>query len=134
MMTCSFFRMRNIPDGMEPVSIARGHPRWYNGRKYLPLAPTWHMIKGLSRHDYCREFDAMLDQLDAEDVYRELGENAVLLCWEPPNVFCHRRMVAEWLEDSLGVNITEVGFARDEVLSYVEMPDKQPKKRSGKRS
>ena len=39
-----------------------------------------------------------LDSLDAKQVAEELGPDAILLCWESFNVLCHRRLVAEWLE------------------------------------
>ena len=33
-------------------------------------------------------------------VAEELGPDAILLCWESFNVRCHRRLVAEWLEEN----------------------------------
>jgi len=39
-------------------------------------------------------------------VYEELGENAVLLCWEKDG-FCHRHLVADWLQEKLGIEIKE---------------------------
>jgi hypothetical protein len=30
-----------------------------------------------------------------------------LLCWEAPGKFCHRRLVAAWLEDALGIDVPE---------------------------
>ena len=37
----------------------------------------------------------MLPALDPRQLYEELGDGAVLLCYESPNVWCHRRAVAE---------------------------------------
>ena len=48
-----------------------------------------------------------MDKLDPAQVAADLGPNAILLCWEPPGKFCHRRLVAEWLEEHLGVEILE---------------------------
>ena len=31
-----------------------------------------------------------------------------MLCWEPPGKFCHRRLVAKWLEEHLGVDVPEL--------------------------
>ncbi|MCL6442574.1 MAG: DUF488 domain-containing protein, partial [Alicyclobacillus sp.] len=50
--------------------------------------------------------------------YEELGENAVLLCYEKHNDWCHRRMVADWFEKELGVVVPELGFDRSETLPY----------------
>jgi hypothetical protein len=30
-----------------------------------------------------------------------------MLCWEAPGEFCHRRLVAEWLEGELGIQVPE---------------------------
>ena len=38
------------------------------------------------------------------------GEDASLLCYEKPGDFCHRRIVAEWLEKGTGVVVPELKF------------------------
>jgi hypothetical protein len=35
-------------------------------------------------------------------------EGKVLLCWELPGQFCHRRLVAEWLEKNLLIEVPEL--------------------------
>lgn len=52
--------------------------------------------------------EIILDSLDAKEVYEELGENSILLCWESSEKFCHRHLVAEWLNGKLGLDIEEV--------------------------
>ena len=127
MYTSYFGNVNNLPAELEPVAIARGTPRTYRGRRFKTLAPTWAMLK-LPREEYDRQFDAILDSLEAQQVYEELGENAVLLCWEAPEFWCHRRRVAEWFEEQLGVSVPECGFARDDSLPYVELPEAPKKK------
>jgi uncharacterized protein (DUF488 family) len=64
----------------------------------------------IDEEEYTRSFWAeVLSKLDHARVYADLGEDAVLLCWERPSAFCHRRLVAEWFEDKLGVSVPEVG-------------------------
>ena len=121
MYTSYFANVKNLPDDLEPIGIARGTPRGYRGESFRALAPTRPMLK-LPRADYDEQFEAILAKLDPEEVYRELGENAVLLCWEKPGDWCHRRRVAEWFEEALGVEIPEYGFDRGSVLPYAEMP------------
>lgn len=123
--------------GENAVSIAGKCPDWFKGREYKKLAPKYNFFQkykrmidssidksGLIGANYfpaleekriqAEEFyiqnyqKEVLDKLDAKQVYEELGENAVLLCWERPEKFCHRRMVARWLEKELGVKITEL--------------------------
>ena len=108
------------------VSISNGVPEFFRGPQYKLVAPRWNMLR-LPREEYDREFDFILARLDPEKVYRDLvelgGEDAILLCWEKPNTWCHRRRIAEWLENSLiGVEITEYGFERSQVYPYYGPP------------
>jgi len=124
MLTTGSFR--NCGNLKGAVAISRGVPDFYHGPIYKALAPRWDMLK-MAREDYDREFDFILARLDPEEVYRELvalgGENAILLCWEKPNAWCHRRRIAEWFENSLvGVEITEYGFERSQIYPYSGPP------------
>ena len=95
------------------VSIAGKAPDWYHGRQYKKLAPKFGCFQKYKgdgdstayTEAYRRE---VLDTLDASTVYGELGEDAVLLCWEAPNRFCHRRLVADWFREKLGIVIEEI--------------------------
>lgn len=131
MYTSSYFIYR----GPDAVSIAGGVPKWYFGRQYKNLAPLYWFFKeykeSLSTLEYnagvgklCPELAAekkliiqqkytdrynkeVLGKLDPYQVYEDLGENAVLLCWEPPSKFCHRKLVAKWFENELGIIVPE---------------------------
>jgi hypothetical protein len=89
------------------ISIALKTPEWFQGRHYPALAPREDMLH-LEEADYRREYQKILDCLDPRQVYEDLGPDAVLLCWEPAGAFCHRRLVAEWLEEHLGVQVPEL--------------------------
>lgn len=95
------------------VSIAGKSPDWYSGIEFKKLAPKYWFFKKY-KEDGDEEFyyeayhDEVLDELDAQEVYDELGEDAVLLCWESSEKFCHRHIVANWLEDELGIVIEEL--------------------------
>lgn len=125
MKTGSF---RNCAKLRGAVSISNGIPDFFRGPQYKKVAPRWDMLK-MSREDYDREFDLILSGLDPQKVYRDLllmgGEDPILLCWERPNTWCHRRRVAEWLEEALGIVITEYGFDRADVLPY-SLPSPPP--------
>lgn len=105
----------------------RGIPDSYKDRVFKALAPTWAMLK-MSDAEYDQAYGEHLAKLDAREIFEQLGENAVLLCWEGFNVKCHRRMVAEWLEDELGIEIPELEHERSESLPYNQMPTKQQAK------
>ena len=95
------------------VCICAKRPWFYKGKIYPKLAPkSWFLKKYKKDKDeqfyteaYKRE---VLDKLDPKKVYKELGKDAVLLCWEGSDKFCHRHLVAEWLSNNLGVEITEL--------------------------
>ena len=98
--------------GENAVSISLSKPNWYQCREYKKLAPTWDLLNKYKRDKdedyyigcYYRE---VLSKLNPQQVYDELGENAVLLCWEKNSDFCHRHLIAEWLENHLGIEVRE---------------------------
>jgi hypothetical protein len=121
MFTSFFGNLRRIPDGLTPVAISIGIPRWYKGRAEPRLAPTRLMLK-MAREFYDPLFDEILAQLDPRELYQSLGENTVLLCWERPGLWCHRRRVAEFFEEALGIVVPELGFERAACPPYRELP------------
>lgn len=52
-----------------------------------------------------RYFNEILANLNAREIYDELGDNALLLCFEKD--FCHRHFIAEWFYNELGINVEE---------------------------
>jgi hypothetical protein len=126
--TSNFARIKRLPADLRPVAISIGIPSWYRGDRELRLAPTRESLPW-PRERFDPFYDSILAGLDPAQLYADLGPNAVLLCWESPNVWCHRRRVAEWLETSLGIVVPEFGFDRAEVLPYLKIPPKQPRNR-----
>ena len=114
MKTASFFTYA----GPGRISIARYAPRGTPAgfRIYQPLNPTAPMLK-LDRAEYEPLYLAILAGLDPRQVWDNLHRLAgdaepVLLCWERPPFtvtnWCHRRMVADWFEQALDVEVPEV--------------------------
>jgi uncharacterized protein (DUF488 family) len=105
MQTSNFARSKTDPNA---VAISRGIPRWYKGRRYMPLAPSWELIEQKDATIYRQLYhEQVLSRLDPHQVYADLGPDAIMLCWESPGKFCHRRLAAEWLENALGIKIDE---------------------------
>lgn len=93
------------------VAISRGLPKGWQGRVYRPLAPSWKLVKaGLSQQDFIKAYRAeVLDKLNPHQVLNDLGgDDFVMLCWEQPGEFCHRRVVAAWLKKKLGLEVPEL--------------------------
>jgi len=106
-MFTSYFWRFHRKDDPHLVSIARKTPEWFQGRRYTGLAPRSNMLK-MGEEEYRRKYQFILDRLNPRRVYEDLGEEAVLLCWEQPGEFCHRLLVAAWLEEALGVTVPEL--------------------------
>ncbi|MDD5092806.1 MAG: hypothetical protein PHV74_00275 [Dehalococcoidia bacterium] len=92
------------------VGISLGVPPWFNGRLYRDLNPPAFLLKGhRSEAEYTRLYQSLvLAKLDPKVVAEELGDGAIMLCWEKPGEFCHRRLVAEWLESNLKIVVPEM--------------------------
>lgn len=100
--------------GKNAVSIAGKTPDGFKGRIYKKLAPhySWWKIwkdKHSTKEWYTQKYyETVLNKLNAQEIYDDLGEDAVLLCYEKSGEFCHRHIVAEWFKKELGINITEL--------------------------
>jgi hypothetical protein len=129
METSNFFKSGRLPNA---VSIARSSPSFFTGEKDGSLAPTWSLFKKghYSKAEYVRE---VLKDRDPKEIYA-LHKNHVVLCWEAPGNVCHRRYLAEWLQESLGVSIPERGYVPQPGL-FDKLPgDAQPRPRARKPS
>lgn len=117
------------------ISIAGYPPSWFKGKQYKKLAPKkWFFKKykedGDEKFYIEKYYEEVLNKLDPKEVLQDLkdmvGNDIVLLCWEGPGEFCHRHIVAEWLKNTLGIDVREiairVGFTghRPEKLGYYD--------------
>ena len=113
------------------ISKDKGRDANYHGDYYLPLAPTenffriWRNNRGQidemeNNAYYMREFyNQILKPKNPKEIY-ELLDNSILLCYEDSNQFCHRHIVAAWLELTLGIEVCEVTINQD----TIEIKDK----------
>ena len=109
MLTGSFFTTAGLPGR---ISIARWAPKGFRELpKFSPLAPgPW--FKSVDHETYRRLYAEQLAKLhpgSTREVLHRLadGHEPIILCWEPPGRFCHRRLVAEWFAASLQVEVHE---------------------------
>ena len=107
MNTSNFSKSGDNPNS---VSIAGSCPKNFKGREYKKLAPKYWFFKKFKEDGdekfYTNRYKKdVLNVLDPQTVYNELGENSILLCWEAGHKFCHRHLVAEWFKEKLGVEI-----------------------------
>ena len=85
----------------------------YRFEKYPDLMPSLSLLRAwragaITKEAYVeRYYNETLSKLDPQKVYNDL-DGKILLCHEPSGEFCHRRLVARWLEDSLNVKVPEL--------------------------
>ena len=79
-------------------------------------------------------YETRLKDLDARDLletlYEKFGDNIILLCHESVDEFCHRRLIADFIEIKLGIYIPEVEV--DEKENVKRLKPIRYKKRLGK--
>ena len=112
--TSYFAKLKSLPDNIIPISICGKAPDWYKGLQYKKLAPKYDFfMKWKENHDndyYIKCFnEQVLDTLKSEVVVAELSkmagnsnnkfEHICLICYEKPSDFCHRHLVADWLNE-----------------------------------
>ncbi|MDR1197548.1 MAG: DUF488 domain-containing protein [Prevotellaceae bacterium] len=113
----SYFTMakRLEKEGVTPVCIAIGTPKWFSGLNYKAVSPHGFMLS-LSEEKYREEYRKILRGLSAEKVVSDIktitgnAKKVALLCYEKPGEFCHRRMLAYWFEKELGIEVKEYVF------------------------
>ena len=117
MYTTYFATLRKLPPGCVPIAICAKPPAWYRGICYGKLAPRYGFFSEWKKTGddayYTRCFqEQVLAHLDARTVYDELVSLAgtgdiALVCYEAPDKFCHRHLVAEWLREN-GFDVSEL--------------------------
>lgn len=94
------------------VAICIYPPIDWTGLRFPALEPersTFYAIKNgtITQQEYERLYrEQVLSKLDPQNIY-DMFRNNVLLCWENPGEFCHRRIVAAWLYENLGIIVNE---------------------------
>jgi len=114
-MKTSCFQHPGITKDPRAVSIARFTPRWWGaGRRYIALAPSAGLLRDWKQgniatwHGYAQRYrNEVLLPLDPVQVYADL-ENSIIVCWCKDQYICHRRLVADWLKEHIGVDIPEI--------------------------
>lgn len=109
--------------GLQPLSIAGKAPDFYKGPQFKSLAPEYKMFmdwkKGkIDNMGYTSIFLEHLNTLDKEAVRRMLtsfDKDVILLCYEKPGDFCHRHIVADWLESNFGWKIDEYDIKTEDI-------------------
>ena len=111
-----------IPRTYIPIAISLYKPQYILKKQhYTTLSPTDSILScyksgKYTKKEYRLEFQKqVLNNLTQEQVFSELMEISknrvvVLLCYEEPNKFCHRHLVAKWFNE-VGISCEELNFS-----------------------
>ncbi|MFN2491143.1 MAG: DUF488 family protein [Actinomycetota bacterium] len=108
-----------VSSGLAPLGITLGRPRFFLGyglaghrRELAPSRHMWNMEPAPFIRAYVDKLerqgiDRIMDMI--EGLSNERG--AVLLCFEDlaqPDEWCHRTVLAQWIEAKAGVSVPEL--------------------------
>ncbi|MDR3179363.1 MAG: DUF488 domain-containing protein [Holosporaceae bacterium] len=125
--TSYFAFIPKLPKDMLKISISLFTPKWAQIDGLMPrLNPTEQLLReaksGMaSREESLKTYrEEILGKLSSVEVYSDLIEmihkadkkDLALLCYEKPGDPCHRRVVAQWLEEENNISVPE--FALEE--------------------
>lgn len=104
--------------GIFPIGIALYPPKWFNGPNIPYLAPLRMMLSDkITKEEYTVLYlEKVLPKVDLKSLGQTLmdlsnGADVALLCFENPEDFCHRHLLADYITEKTGAVITEYAFA-----------------------
>lgn len=124
--TCSHHNYQSNLFKTYAISGNRGKNVNYQGECFSKLAPKlsfwqiWHNNIGIvskeenNKYYIKAYYNQVLKKLNPQEIYQQL-DNSILLCYEKNNEFCHRHIVAAWLELSLNIPIPEVKIINSQI-------------------
>lgn len=104
--------------GLTLLSISRTKPEFAKSCIDIPqLFPSdkilWDYKKGkIDDMEYTSKYLDQLNELGVDKIIKMIqifGDNVVLLCWESPEKFCHRHILADYINKNSGVVVEEFG-------------------------
>ena len=116
--TASFNILKKNEDIKGAVSIAL-FPSNFNDVKfeYKALAPNWKILdkfkkKIISEEKFILAYKDQLNELNPNNIMDHLsfltgGIEPIIMCHCGKTKFCHRHLLADWLETQLGIRIEE---------------------------
>lgn len=115
--TSYFANLKNLEkDDIVPIGICCYPPKWFKGPNLRAIAPSPDILeKCKSSHaEYEKRYRTEVLSLfkDANILLERIsfisgGKDAALCCYEKPSDFCHRHILAKWLEEQIRIKVEE---------------------------
>lgn len=99
--------------GFKVICVARYAPKWFQGPVLYDVAPTSYMLSSAcSQEEYISKYSEILSRLKIGYIMKAIsimsgGKDVALCCYEKPEDFCHRHMLAEWITRESGTVVEE---------------------------
>ena len=84
------------------------------------MSPSYDILQNSKgQEDYeKRFFSEILTRRDPKTFLSNIerlanGKDVALCCYEKPGEFCHRHLVAKWMNETLGLHIQEYGISKN---------------------
>jgi len=113
--TSYFANIKNLPPNIVPVAICGKSPKGWKGLEYKKLAPKYKFFMEWKENNdnefYIQHFkNEVLNCLNFKEALHDLAvllktnpnydedthDSIALICYEKPEDFCHRHLVANW--------------------------------------
>ena len=103
-------------EGLKVVSISRTDPKGVElDGKLINLSPDsntlWQLKNGeIDEEEYTRRYIAHLESIGIRDILlmiHQFGDEVVLCCWESPEKFCHRHLLADYINKNSKLKVYE---------------------------
>ena len=107
-----------VDSGLTLLSISRTKPGFAKPCIDIPqLFPSdnilWDHKKGkIDNMEYTSKYLAQLDDIGIDRIIKTIqifGDDVVLLCWESPEKFCHRHILADYINRNSDLVVEEFG-------------------------
>ena len=108
--------------GLILLSISRTKPEFAKSCIDIPqLFPSdkilWDYKKGkIDEMEYTSKYLDQLNELGIDRIIKMIqifGDNVVLLCWESPEKFCHRHILADYINKNSNISVEEFGKEKE---------------------
>lgn len=109
--TSYFANYRKFNSNTISIGITRFPPKWWKGKNLKELAPSEKLLRNyrnglISEEEFAIQYknelwNAGLTPGIVKKGLEKIGQghDIVLCCYEKPEDFCHRKVLADWLSD-----------------------------------
>ena len=113
--TSYFANWRHFPQGYQGISIALYSPKGWTRASLKELSPSAALLaayknKAIDEIEYEKIYlNQLIDRgLTPQSIVERIPNNSILLCYEKKGEFCHRHILANWLNSNCDIDIQEL--------------------------